>query len=443
MARPIRLTTFISLSLLLAACASPQRLTTSDEVAPKPQNVIMFISDGTGPASITLARDFLRHQGTRQQLYLDQILTGSLETYSASHLITGSGAAATALASGFKSNNLTVGQDAEGNPVRSIIEKAEAAGLSTGVVVTREVYDATPASFTAHVNNRYNDRDDIVSQQLESGIDFLAGGGRDRFIPEENGGRREDGRNMLDEARAKGYTVAENRAAWDAIGSLPALAILEEAKLPYELDRNPDLIPSLAEMTAKAIQLLDATGNGFFLLVEGSRIDLAGHDNDAPAHVRDLIAYDEAVRVALDFARQEGSTLVLATSDHETGGLAVGSNYTWNPEVLAVATASHDTVATRLADNPDATRAIMQQFYKISDLSEDELQMIQSAETRNQYDRTLGKVIGARAFLHWASLGHTAVDVNLYAFGPGAEYFRGHFDNTYVGRKLPELLGLE
>ena len=248
---------------------------------------------------------------------------------------------------------------------------------------------------------------------------------------------------MLDEARAKGYTVAENRAAWDAIGSLPALAILEEAKLPYELDRNPDLIPSLAEMTAKAIQLLDATGNGFFLLVEGSRIDLAGHDNDAPAHVRDLIAYDEAVRVALDFARQEGSTLVLATSDHETGGLAVGSNYTWNPEVLAVATASHDTVATRLADNPDATRAIMQQFYKISDLSEDELQMIQSAETRNQYDRTLGKVIGARAFLHWASLGHTAVDVNLYAFGPGAEYFRGHFDNTYVGRKLPELLGLE
>lgn len=443
MVRKARSGSLLFLAVLLSSCATPAPVAVDSDVSAMPKNVILFISDGTGPASMTLARDFLRHEGTRQQLHLDAILTGALETWSADHLITGSGAAATAMASGYKSNNLTIGQDADGNPVRSILEKAEAAGFLTGAVVTREVYDATPASFTAHVNNRYNDRDDIVSQQLSSGIDILVGGGRDHFVPQANGGRRTDGRNMLAEARAMGYTVVHDKEAWDAVQSLPVIALLEDGKLPYDLDRNPALTPSLAEMTRKSIDLLDQSDSRFFLLVEGSRIDLAGHDNDAPAHVRDLIAYDEAVKVALDFARADGETLVIATSDHETGGLAVGSNYTWYPEVLAAATASHDTVATRLLENPESVRSVFREFYGIDDLSEEEIDVLASAETRNQYDRALGEVIGGRAFLHWASLGHTAVDVNLYAFGPGAEHFRGHFNNVYIGKKVPQLLGVE
>ena len=432
------------LVLAIASCSSTSIVIdnlASDD--PKPENIILFISDGSGPASFTMARDFLRAQNIRQQLYLDAILTGSLETWSASNSITGSGPSATSLGSGVKSNNLALGMDADNQPVPSILAKAEAAGLNTGVIVTREVYDATPGSFTAHVTNRYEFRDEIVNQQLDSGVDLLIGGGLDRFTPIEDGGLREDGRNMLAVGQQKGYSVATSRSGWDAIESLPALVLLAEKQLDFEIDRVPTNAPSLAEMTSRALQLLEESGKPFFLLVEGSTIDLGGHDNDAAAHVRDIIAYDEAVKVALDFAANNQKTLVVSTSDHETGGLSVGRSYTWHPSVIAGIRSSHNVVVEQIKNRPQDIRGVVAEYMGIVDLSDEELALIATATTRNQYNQVLGEIVGDRAFINWASLSHTAVDVNLYAFGPGSDTFIGHFDNTYVGQQLPILLGLE
>jgi alkaline phosphatase len=346
------------------------------------------------------------------------------------------------MASGTKTTNLFVGVDPDGNPLTSILEKAERAGMSTGIVVTREVTDATPAAFSSHVRDRYDDEMEIAIQQINSGVDLLVGGGLEMFTTTADGGKREDGRNLVAEAEAMGYTVATSRAAWDANNSLPVIGLLAQDKLAYEIDRRSSDAPSLAELTERAIQLLDDSASGFFLLVEGSRIDLAGHDNDAVAHLHDLIEFDESVKAALDFARQDGNTLVVSVSDHETGGLTVGRSYKWFPELLADFTASHDTVVTRLQNGMEPREAL-RQYYAINDVTDEEEALLKSLDRRNDYDRALGQIVGDRLLIDWASLGHTAVDVNLYAFGPGSENFRGHFDNTWLGIKLPELLGLE
>ncbi|NND73234.1 MAG: alkaline phosphatase [Rhodothermales bacterium] len=408
----------------------------------KAKNVILFISDGTGPASFTLARDYLRATGNRRNLYLDDILVGTMETSSASHLITGSGAAATAMASGYKTNNLVIGQDPDGNPLRSILEKAEAAGMHTGVIVTREITDATPAAFTAHVAHRYDNELDVAVQQLSSGADILVGGGLEMFQLESQGGKRTDGRDLVEEARAGGYEVVTSRQEWDQVQNLPVLALLARDKLAYEIDRNPLDAPSLAELVDKSIQMLDQAGTGFFLLVEGSRIDLAGHDNDAPAHLHDLIAYDEAVNVGLNFARKNGETLVISTSDHETGGLSIGRSYTWYPDKMQSMTASHDSTVTMLQNGASPTD-VLKQYYGIEDVSPAELARLDTLTLRNDYDRALGEVIGDRLFIDWATTGHTAVDVNVYAFGPGSSAFRNHFDITHIGLVLPDLMGLQ
>ena len=438
---PKQLTLLVLAISIAAGCTGAQSVSTESN-PPHPRNVIFFISDGTGPASFTLARDFLRESNIRQNLYLDEILVGTMETRSASHLITGSASAATAMASGVKTNNLVVGQDPAGNPLKSILEKANTRGLRTGIVVTREVTDATPAAFTAHVEHRYDDELEIAVQQLNSGIDLLVGGGLEMFEPKASGGKRTDGRDLLIEARAKGFNVATNRGEWERVQTLPVLALLARDKLAYEIDRNPTDAPSLAELVAKALDLLDQPGKGFFLMVEGSRIDLAGHDNDAPAHVNDLIAFDEAVKVGLDFAKENGETLIISTSDHETGGLSIGRNYTWNPGLLRQMRASHDTTVTML-QNGRHPNNVFRDYYGIYDLTPGEVAQLDSLNSRNDFDRAVGKIVGDRLLIDWNSLGHTAVDVNVYAYGPGSDLFRGHFDNTHIGLTLPLVMGFE
>ena len=438
----------VAVFLIGARPAAAQETTEQEEA--RPRNVILMVSDGTGPATLTMARDFARAEWGQKRLALDSALTGSTQTYATDSRVTDSAAGATAFSTGVKTYNGAIAVDTLKRPVATVLEAAEARGMATGLVVTSRLTHATPAAFAAHVPARSME-DEIARQMLGHRVEVLLGGGRRHFRPEADGGARADSLNLLDAVRAAGYAVATDRAGFDSVRTTPLLGLFAESHMNYEIDRDPAVQPSLAEMTRKALDLLasnsDARQNGFFLLIEGSRIDHAGHANDAAAHVRETLAYDEAVAAALDFARRDGRTLVVSTSDHETGGLSLGRDgvYDWKPGVLARVKASQEAMLMRISDGAPLS-AVLKEAAGIESLTVEKavaLGAATCAEDAGALGAALSDIISRRAFVGWTTTGHTAVDVNLYAFGPGAGRFAGHFDNTHIGRAVADLLGFD
>lgn len=437
----------IAAFLAVAAPARAQQDSAAPSAAPK--NVILFIADGAGPATLTMARDYLRSRTGRDELALDAIQVGSVRTHSSDSRITDSAASATAMSAGVKTYNGAIAVDTLRRPVATILEAAEAAGMATGLVATSRITHATPAAFAAHVPSR-NMEDEIARQMLDHDVDVLFGGGRRHFTPDSAlGGTRADSLDLLARAREAGYAVVLDREGFSGVQT-PALGLFTPSHMAYEIDRDSTLEPSLAEMTVKAIDLLKDDEDGFFLMVEGSRIDHAGHANDAAAHLHDLLAYDRAVAAALDFARQSGETLVVSVSDHETGGLSLGRTvdgvgvYAWEPGVLAGVQSSHGVMIGELLEDSADVAGVLRARAGIDDLSDAETSGLQAALAGGGLlNALLSEIIGRRAVIGWTTSGHTAVDVKLFAFGPGHERFAGHHDNTAVGETIAGLLGLD
>jgi alkaline phosphatase len=223
------------------------------------------------------------------------------------------------MACGIKTNNGVVGMAPDGTKYLTILEGASQKGMSTGLVSTVTITHATPACFGAHVTDRDNEID-IAEDLLDNKINVLLGGGRKLFLPEDRKGERQDGRNLIEEAKQAGYSC---------VGSCEQL---NEAEGQYLLGlfQDEDLTtfspePMLAELADKALEVLSRNANGFFLMVEGGQIDSACHDNDRDNAVRQTLLFDEAVKVAMDFAVEDQETLVIVTGDHETGGLIAGT----------------------------------------------------------------------------------------------------------------------
>ena len=408
----------------------------AQEAPERPKNVILMIADGFGPASATLARGV---KGA--PLTLDGILQGAVGTAATSSRVTDSAAAGTALASGIKTYNGAIGVDTLRRPVGTLFEAAETEGMATGLVATSRITHATPAAFAAHVEAR-GQEEEIAAQLIASGIDVIFGGGRRFFVPESEGGSRKDGRNLLSETS---MTFVEDPTALEAVEQTPVLGLFARDHLDYEVDRTAQ--PSLAAMTRRAIDLLRGNEQGFVLMIEGSRIDHAAHDNDPGGHVREILAYDEAVRVALDFARSDGQTLVVSTADHETGGMTLGRDgvYAWDPVYLGRVRASADRMGELIADGQDAA-TVLRDYAAVDSLTAEERTTLGlSSETARSRvsNTTLGHIVSRRAGIGWTTGGHTAVDVGLYAWGPGAGRFRGAMENDAVSRALADLLGLD
>ncbi|MEP0548358.1 MAG: alkaline phosphatase [Rhodothermales bacterium] len=426
--------------LLLALCAlllfaAPTRAQDDD----RPRNVIVMIADGFGPASATLAREF-----SGAPLAFDEILRGVVRTASSSSRVTDSAASATSYASGVKTYNGAIGVDSLQRPVGTVLEAAEARGMATGLVATSRITHATPAAFAAHVPYR-GAEDEIAAQMVAQGVDVILGGGRRHFVPGDAAGVRTDGRDLLAEARAQGVAVVEDRAGFEGVTETPVLGLFAADHLDYEIDRTDQ--PSLAEMTRTALALLDGDEDGFFLLVEGSRIDHAAHANDPVGHVHDILAYDAAVRVALDFARADGRTLVLSTADHETGGMTLGRDgvYAWDPAVLARVRASADRMAALIGEGQLAAD-VLRDFAAVDSLSAEERTAIERSGPGPftvARDRAIGEAVSRRAHVGWTTGGHTGIDVGLYAFGPGAAAFHGAMEIDAVGRALADVLGFD
>eukprot|EP01111_Echinosteliopsis_oligospora_P011686 TRINITY_DN3914_c0_g1_i1.p1 TRINITY_DN3914_c0_g1~~TRINITY_DN3914_c0_g1_i1.p1 ORF type:complete len:500 (-),score=170.06 TRINITY_DN3914_c0_g1_i1:42-1541(-) len=403
--------------------------TPSPIVNPKPKNIIMMVSDGFGPAAATLGRTY-----AKRALTIDQYSVGTVRTFSANSLITDSAAGATAYACGVHANNTAIGVDKYGVPCGTVLEAAVMKGMKTGLVVTSSLTDATPASFSSHVVTR-DAEEYIALQQLDQvkggitkKIDVMMGGGLNFFSPET----RSDHVDLLSIASSLGYTVVQNKTQMQQVTSGKILGLFAEDQMAYQLDRNntPSIAsvqPTMAEMTTKALQLLDQNNpNGFFLLLEGSLIDVAEHNNDAASAAMEVVGYDEMFAVALEFAKKDGNTIIISTSDHETGGLTLGlqsnftpgsyPNYAYYPEMLYACTASADTMARLVMAGQNITN-VLAQYAGITDLTEQEIASIDMMVQLFDVSGAIGKVIATRCEIGFTTHGHTGVDVNLYTYG--------------------------
>jgi alkaline phosphatase len=336
----------IATAAVLVLAVILQSTTAQRNDAPTPKgkrNLIMMVSDGMGPTSLALTRSYKQSaEGLpwSADLVVDSHLIGQSRTRSTSSLITDSAAGATAFSCGKKSYNGAIAVLDDHTPCGTVLEAAKEAGYLTGLVVTTRITDATPACFAAHVNQR--DEEDLIARQLIGDnplgrvVDLIIGGGRCHFLPNTTDGScRADDLDIVSMAKGAGFKYASTRSDFNALKGgqnvdLPLLALIANHDVPYEIDRRTqnDIYPSLAEMAKAAMVALGkatkTSDQGFFLMIEGSRIDHAGHANDPAAQVHEVLAFDEAFAAVLDFLEKDTTPgVMVSTSDHETGGLAI------------------------------------------------------------------------------------------------------------------------
>jgi alkaline phosphatase len=438
--------------LLLLSVAADSAAGTEPGTPQQPRNVIFFIGDGMGPAYVKAYRVFADNPATPgiDPLALDSILVGAVATDSISEScddaeppncvlnpygVTDSASSATAYASGFDTLDGRVGADLQGQPLTSVLEQAARQGKGTGVVSTSQITHASPAAFIAHADSR-GDYAHIADQFFDNQVDgkplaqvILGGGVRDF---------RRDDRDISKQLEAAGYRSVDNRAALLEADTLPLLGLFAPVGLPRHWDR-PETTPSLADMTGKAIELLAADEQGFFLMVEGSQIDWAGHGNDIAGVISEMEGFVEAIQRALAFAQQRDDTLVVITADHETGGLSIGRDgvYAWNPLPLRSMTSTPAAVSLQFMADADASLADLFQAAAGFELSEAERQVL-SASPRDADEAyaAMTDILNERTLSGWTSTGHTGVDVPLYATGPGSEAFSGVLQNQQLGQLL-------
>ncbi len=282
--------------------------------AAEPLSIILMIGDGMGFEHVELAR--LVEVGESGSLNMhDSDWNSSLITHSANAAITDSAAAATAISTGIKTNNRYVAYSPSLAPLETILEYAQTLNKSTGVVATSHLAHATPASFMTHVNDR-GEYTEIARQIVdEANVDVLLGGGTNYFSGAQ-----------ITTMASNGYSVVYNRTGLAAVTSGRVFGLFASEHMDYEYDRDYSLQPSIAEMTNKSIEILSQDTDGFFLMVEGSRIDLAAHVDDKVRNALDTIAFDKAVDVALDYVKSHNNTILIVAADHETKGLVILSH---------------------------------------------------------------------------------------------------------------------
>lgn len=357
--------------------------------APPPQRsqahaIILFIGDGMGEAHRTAAR--WSAVGQMGALTMDRMpFVGWAHTHAANGAITDSAAAATALATGVKTNNGMIGQAPDGTPLTTILERAQAKGMAVGLVTTVQVSHATPAAFAAHVADR-DMMTEIARQMLEARVDVLLGGGENQFVPTDDDGcfgpgERLDGRNLIDEAALAGYTHVCTATAFTAVptSTTRLLGIFADEAMPRPFS------PSLKDMTQKAIDILSQDPDGFFLMVEGGQIDWASHANNATGAISDTIGLDEAIAVAQTYASTVSNSLVIVTADHETGGMSVS-----------------------LVGGEQGP------FYMPE---------------------------GTPFYINWESGDHTGADVATTSLGPWSDLLAGSYENTHINEVMCMALG--
>ncbi|MCX7813153.1 MAG: alkaline phosphatase [Pseudothermotoga sp.] len=405
------------------------------------KNVIYFIGDGMGFNHVYLASIL---EGRPLNMMKTQYV-GIVRTFSANTWVTDSAAAGTALASGFKTKNGMIGMLPNGEPVPSIAEVLKSYGVKVGIVVTCRITHATPAAFYGHVPDR-DMENELAEQLIKSDFDVIMGGGLRHFIPASvKGSSRKDEKDLLALAKERGYTLVTKKSELAQITSGKVLALFASSHLAPASERTGEQ-PMLYEMVQKALELLSKDGEPFFLIVEGSQIDWEAHGNDPYGVWKEVVEFDKAIGVALEFAKKNPDTLIIVTSDHETGGLSTSTGtYMLEVEKLRKFKANTDWFLARYnIDEKQKFLAGVKEYYDIEMTDEEYEQLLnikKTAKTAYDLPNAFGRYISSKALLGWTTFDHTGDPVPLFAFGPGAEHFTGWLDNTDIPRTIARLMG--
>jgi len=443
--------------------------------------VFLFIGDGLGMPQRAAATEFLKDSGMARRLVMEAMpVHGITTTRAADRFITGSAAAGTAMATGVKTNIGCIGVDPSLRPVTTLAEKAKREGLKVGIISSVSIDHATPAAFYAHQPSRsmYHEIDHALA---ESDIDFFGGGGLKDPEGKKSKAPRGD---ALVAAKANGFIVVDSRREILNLekGDGKVIAInprLPDGKaMPYDMDRNKKDV-SLSEFTKKAVELLDGD-SGFFIMVEGGKIDWACHANDAAAAIKDTLAFDDAIVVAVDFATAHPEeTLIVVTGDHECGGLALGfsgTKYATSYSLMNNQTKSHQAflddifaaylkkkgsfqgamklVAIHFGLSSNAEGALQLKPFEVEELKRAFASSLKGGKLKagmadymlyGSYDpftMQLTHMLNRKAGLGWTTYSHTGVPVLTSASGVGAQLFSGYYDNTDIAKKIAHVMNL-
>lgn len=478
-------------------------------LAGKAKYVFLFIVDGMSMSQIYVAESYkailegkAARPGAARLAFTHFPHQAMTTTYSSESLITDSAAAGTAIATGTKTYNAGVGVDADGKPVTSVAEMARDKGMKVGIITSVSLDHATPAAFYAHQKSRKNHYE-IGLELAASNFHYFAGGG---FVdPEGEQSRRKGSKqHVLDAIRSAGYTYVNDKAGFAALQPGAKAVVVpprlqDEQSMPYAIDTAAGDI-SLADLTAKGIEVLD-NPNGFFMMVESGKVDWACHANDAATVVTDLLALEAAVVRVLDFAAKHPSeTLIVVTGDHETGGMALGfagTRYSTYLQQLALQKGSHiafnkmfdawrkanphgtfeqvvpmidDFFGLRMPAKQESTASAADAGAEtgvtgsVSDmfLQPFEVDALRAAFARSMsvqdseakgpdyllygwhepFTVALTHLLNKKAGVSWTSYSHTGVPVLTFATGVESGLFQGYFDNTDIFTKIVAALGL-
>lgn len=453
---------YLLLFVLLAGMASAQTA----------KYVFYFIGDGMGVNQVNGTEMYLAEQegriGAKSLLFTTFPVASVATTFSATNSVTDSSAAGTALATGSKTYNGAIGMDDQKQPLQSVAAQAKAAGKKVGVATSVSVDHATPAAFYAH----QPDRDmyyEIATDLPKAGFDFYAGGG---FLKPTTTADQKEAPSIFPIIEAAGYTVARGLQEYQAKAAEAGKMVLIQKEgsapdcLPYAIDRQEGDL-SLAEITQSAIDFLTkGKDKGFFLMVEGGKIDWACHGNDAATVFHEVVDMDNAIRVAYEFYKKHPKeTLIVVTADHETGGLGLGTGpYKLNLKVLDAQKQSQDELSRAITNLRRMRKVInweeMKEFLgeKMGFWKELPLNWEQEKMLRDAYEDSFvkkhvvfeeslyakteplavaaKKVMSQLAYLGWCSGGHSAGYVPVYAIGAGSKLFMGKMDNTDIPKRI-------
>ena len=452
----------------------------------KAKYVFLFIGDGMSMSQINATEVYANALSSKdvsiKKLGFSEFpIAGLTTTHDAGSIITDSASAGTAIATGHKTLSGVISMDPSKTVAyKTIAEYARDAGMKVGIVSSVSIEHATPAVFYAKTPSRGN-MYDIAVQLGKSGFDYFGGGG---FT--QSKGKNKDQADAIGLAQDAGYRFVNSKADFESLqpGAGKVLAVnatlQDSSAMPYEIDRASDDL-SLADYTRKGIELLSDNADGFFMMVEGGKIDWACHANDAGASIRDTLAFDAAVAEAVAFAQAHpAETLIVVTGDHETGGMSIGfagtqystffdkigpqkmSYVGFDTKYLKPYKAAKAKDAARLEDLiPAIEDAFGLNFAALNQVQKEQLERAFQRSMGNELERSVKEeeylfyggyepltvkvtqILNQTAGIGWTSYSHTGVPVATFAKGAGQELFGGYYDNTAIFAKLADAMGLK
>lgn len=415
------------------------------------KNIIFMVSDGMSTGTLNMASLLLQRREGRQshwiQLYMDgKAKRALMDTASANSFVTDSAASSSAWGGGVRVNNGSLNANPDGSYNKPILQKFKEAGKAVGCVTSVPITHATPAGFCINNKSR-GDQNDIALQYLPLKFDVMLGGGNDFFDPS----KRKDKDDVYKKFEEAGYITVRNRKAlFDSPASetKPMLGVFSDSAIPFWVDHKDDEslldeVPTLAEMTKVAINKLQKNKKGFVMQVEGGRVDWAAHANDSAGLLYDQIAFDEAIKVAIDFAEKDKETLVIITTDHGNSnpGLFSGSMHEKNFDYLHHFKHSNDWVLNGLNRDSSVSQIIERleaaQGYAIKKAEAESLQKhYTTLNHEGLYNpkklpfKELAQIQTAYTSIGWAGMDHSGDYVELAMFGPGSELLKPFVKNT-------------